>query len=136
MTAYLAFVGAAMSRVQDNRLDVADVWNAVWPHQRLDGFGHVRARHQKFSVLFDDGKTQPTAHAVDHGLTTAADKFQRILHRLELRFVTGGNDACRQTVKSRNIIDAQVIVSAYLDDLPIIGSECRRLRQNAASREQ
>ena len=40
-----------MSGIQNDSLDLANVWNAVRAHQRLNGFGHISARHQKFSVL-------------------------------------------------------------------------------------
>ena len=49
------------------------------PHERLNGFGYVSARHQKFSVLLDHGKTQPTSRAVDHRFPAAADELQRVI---------------------------------------------------------
>ena len=64
-------------------------------HQWLNGLGYIRAGDQVLSIVFDHGKTQPTARAVDHDLAAAADKFQRILHRLQFHLLAGSRDACR-----------------------------------------
>jgi hypothetical protein len=106
-------------RIKNNRLNLPNIWNTVWPHKRLNGFGYVGARHQKFSILFNHGKAQPTSRAVDDGFPAAANKLQRMVSCVCLYFRSGGNDVCGQGVKLRNVVHAQIIVSAYLDDLPI-----------------
>src|SRR6266511_3975157 len=68
-----------MPRIQNDSLNLANIWNTMRSHQWLDGLGHVSTRDEKFSIVFDRRKTQPTACAVDHRLAAATDKFQRIL---------------------------------------------------------
>ena len=92
-------------------------------HERLNCFGHVSARDQRFSVLFDHRKAQPTPRAVDHGFPAAADEFQRMIGCLRLYFRSGRDDFCGQVVKLGNVFHAQIIVPVYFDDLPFGGSE-------------
>ena len=93
------------------------------PHERLNGFCHVSAGHQKLSALLDYRKAQPASSTIDHGLTAATHEFERMICSLRLYFCSGRNDFRRQSVKFRNIIDGQIIVSVYLDDLPLAGRE-------------
>jgi hypothetical protein len=65
-----------MPGIENDRLNLTHVSNSVRPHERLDGFGQVSARHQRFSILFNHGKAQPTPSAIDHGFTAAANEFQ------------------------------------------------------------
>jgi hypothetical protein len=83
-----------VSWVHNDSLNFADVWNTVRAYQRLDGLSYISARDEKLSILFDHRKTQPTPRAVDYHLTAAADKFQRILHRLEIYFLSRSGNAC------------------------------------------
>src|SRR5262249_43220367 len=115
-----------MPRIENDRLNLAHIWDAVWPHQRLNGFGYVSARHQEFSILFNHGKTQPTSSAIDDGFPAAADELQGVISCFCLYFRSRGNDLCGQTVKRGNVVHAQVVVPAYLDDLPIASSNRNR----------
>ena len=58
------------------------------------------------------------SETADHPL-----EFERMICSLRLYFCSGRNDFRRQSVKFRNIIDGQIIVSVYLDDLPFAGRE-------------
>ena len=106
------------------------------PHKRLDGFGDVSARHQRFSILFNHGKTQPTSSAIDHGFTAAAHKLQRVIGCLCLYFRPGRDDFRRQAVKLRDVVHAQVIMPVYLDDLPLGGSNRNRGCKGQASEDK
>ena len=119
VTAHLPFVVPAVSGIENDRLNVAHIWNTVWPDERLNGFGYVSARHQRFSVLFDHGEAQPTSSALDDGFPAAADEFQRTISGLFLYFRPGRDDLCGQFVKLGNIVHAQIIVAIYLDYLPL-----------------
>ena len=103
---------------------------------RLDRFGDIRARDQKFSILLDQGEAQPTTRAVDHDLAAAADKFERIHHGLEPDLRPGRRHFGEQPIKPRDIIDTQVIVTVYFDDLPIIRGPRHCSRQSDANSEQ
>ena len=129
ITAHLSFVVPAMSRIQNDRLNPAHVRNAMGTHQRLDCFRHISARDQIFSVVLHHRKAQPTARAVDHCFPAAAHKFQRIFDSLETDFIARTSDAGGQSIKLRNILNGQIIVPAYFNDLPIAGSKCRCLRK-------
>src|SRR2546430_11216919 len=100
------------------------VWNTMRAHQWLDRFCHISPRDQIFSVLLNQWEAQPTSRAIDHCLPAAAYKFQGVLDGIELAFLTCSGDAGGKSIKPGNIIDAQVIVAAYFNDLPIAGSEC------------
>src|SRR5215472_1335129 len=123
VTTHLAFVVATVSGVQYNRLDLAYIWNTMRPHERLNGFCYVSAGHQKLPVLLYYRKAQPTSSTIDHRLAATANEFERMICGLRLYFCSGRNDFRRQSVKFRNIIDGQIIVSVYLDDLPFAGRE-------------
>jgi hypothetical protein len=110
--------------IQNDRLNLAHVWDSMRPHERLNGFGYVSARHQRFSIQFNHGKTQPTSSAINHGFTAAAHKLQRVIGCLCLYFRPGRDDFRRQSVKFRDVIDTQIIVPVYFDDLPFIGGNC------------
>ena len=125
-----------MAGIQNHRLNLACVQNAVWTKLRLDRFGDIRARDQKFSILLDQGEAQPTARAVDHDLAAAADKFERIHHGLEPDLRPRRRHFGGQPVKPRDIIHTQVIVTVYFDDLPIIRGKCRRRCQSDEAGEQ
>jgi hypothetical protein len=105
--------------IQNDRLNLAHVWNTVWPHERLNSFGYVSTRHERFSFLLDHGKAQPTSSAVNDGFPAAADELQRVISCICLYFRSGGDDFCGQAVKLGNVVHAQVIVPVYLDDLPL-----------------
>src|SRR5436309_1675452 len=98
-----------MSGIENYRFNLANVWNTMRAHQWLDGFGHVSARDQIFSVLLNQWEAQPTSRAIDHCLPAAAYKFQGVLEGIELTFLTCSGDAGGQSIKPGNIIDAQVI---------------------------
>src|SRR5205814_7024464 len=100
------------------------------------GFGDVSSRHQRFSIQFNHGKTQPTSSAIDHGFTAAAHKLQRVIGCLCLYFRPGRNDFRRQTVKLRDVVDGQVIMPVYLDDLPLGGSNRNRGCKGQASEDK
>ena len=122
VTAHLAFVVAAVPGVQNDRLNLAHVWDSVRPHERLNGFGYVSARHQRFSILFNHGKAQPTSSAIDDGFPAAADEFQRVISCVCLYFRSGRDDFCGQAVKLGNVVHAQIIVPIYFDYLPLDSS--------------
>ena len=112
----------AVSRIQNDRLNPANVHNPMRPHQRLDRFGDISSRHQKFPVLLDRWEAQPTSRAIDHRLAAAADKLKGIFDGLEPNLVPRTGDTRRQSVEARNVIGSQVIVTVYLDDLPLVAS--------------
>jgi hypothetical protein len=124
-----------MTGIKNNRLNLAGVWNTMRPDQWFNRFGHVRARNQIFPSLFDYRKTEPTAGAVDHRLATAADKFQRILYRIRFYLLAGTSDARGQSVKLRDVLDAKLIATAYLDNLPSIRAGCRSCDGNGQERD-
>src|SRR5215217_6672844 len=105
-------------------------------HQRLDCLCDISSRHQNFSVLLDRREAQPTSGAIDHRLTAAADELEGILHGLETHFVARTGDARRQSVKTRNVIDRQVVVTAHLDDLPLVASQESLLREHYSDGEE
>jgi hypothetical protein len=109
---------AAVTGIQNDRLNLAHVWDSMRSHQRLNSFGYVSARHQRFSVVFNHGKTQPTSSTVNDGFPAAADELQRVISCVCLYFRSGGDDFCGQAVELGNVVYAQVIVPVYLDDLP------------------
>ena len=113
-----------MSRIQNDSLNLANILNTMRSHQWFNGLGYVRAGNQIFSILFDNRKAQPAARAVDHHLAAATDKFQRILRRIEFHFLGGSCDACRQSVKLRDVFDTQVVAATYFDNLPGIRGRC------------
>jgi hypothetical protein len=115
---------AAMPGVQDDRLDIAQICDSVRPHKWLNGFGQVSARHQKFSILFNHGKAQPTSSTIDDGFPAAADEFQRVISCVCLYFLSGRHDFCGQAVKLGNVFHAQIIVPVYFDYLPFTLSNC------------
>src|SRR5882757_2511982 len=117
-----------MSWIQNDSLNLANVLNTMRSYQWFNGLGYVCAGNEIFSILFDNRKTQPAARAIDHDLAAATDKFQRILHRLEFHFLAGSGDACRQSVKLRDVVDAQIIAATYFDNLPSIRGRCCFLR--------
>ena len=127
---------APVARIQNHSLNLPGIGNAVRAKLRLDCFSDICARDQKFSILLDQGKAQPTARTVDHDLAAAADKFERIHHGLEPDLRPGRRDFGGQPVKLGNIIDTQVIVTVYFDDLPIIRGQSPCSRQSDASGEQ
>src|SRR5205823_12995695 len=126
ITARMSFVMAAVAGLQHDRLNRAHVWDSMRPHERLDGFGYVSARHQRFSIQFNHGKPHPTSSAIDHGFTAAAHKLQRVIGCLCLYFRPGRDDFRRQAVKLRDVVDTQIIMPVYLDDLPLGGSNRNR----------
>src|SRR5712671_4941630 len=127
---------AAVPRIENNRLSLAHIWNTVWPHERLNSFGYVSARHERFSFLLDHGKAQPTSSAVNDGFPAAADELQRVISCVCLYFRSGGDDFCGQAVKLGNIVYAQVIVPVYLDDLPLGRSNRNRGCKGQASEDK
>jgi len=87
------------------------------PHKWLNGFGHVSARHQIFSILFNYWKAQPTSSAVDDGFPATVDELQRVISCVCLYFRSGRDDFCGQAVKLGNVVYAQIIVPVYFDYL-------------------
>src|SRR5207249_8762746 len=124
-----------MSRIQNDGLKPAYVRNAMGTHERLDCFRHISARDQIFSVLLHHREAQPTARAVDHCLSAAAHKFQRIFDGLETDFIACTSDAGGQSIKLRNVVNGQIIVPAYFNDLPIAGSKSS-LRESEGSADK
>src|SRR2546430_16614100 len=86
VTTPLPLVVTAVSRIHNDSLNFADVWDTVRAHQRLGWFCFISAWDKKLSFLFDRGKTQPTPPAVYHPLVAAADKFERALCGLAFYF--------------------------------------------------
>jgi len=105
--------------IENDGLNLAHVRDSVRPQERLNGFGYVSPRHQRFSILFNHRKAQPTSSAIDDGFPAAADKFQRAICCLCLYFRPGRDDLCGQFVKLGNIVHAQIIVAIYFDYLPL-----------------
>jgi hypothetical protein len=110
---------ATVPGIENDRLNLAHVWNTVWPDERLNGFGYVSPRHQRFSILFNHGEAQPTSSAVDDRFPAAADELQRTISGLFLYFRPQWDDLCGQFVKLGNIVHAQIIVAIYFDYLPL-----------------
>ena len=108
----------------------------MWTNQRLDRLRHVSARDKIFAVLLNQREAQPTARTVNHCLAAAAYKFERMLLRFEFHFVTCRRYACGHSIKLRDVVDGQVIVTAYFDDLPFAGSKCCYLRYGDADGDE
>src|SRR5439155_24891755 len=106
-----------MSRIQNDRLTPAHVRNAMRRHQRLDYFRHISARDQIFSVLLHHREAQQTARAVEHFLTGAADKLERIFDGLETEFIACTSYPGGQSKNRRNVVNGRIIVPGYLNAL-------------------
>src|SRR5690348_11887979 len=59
VSAHLPLVMATVTRIENNGLNLTDIWNAMRSNERLEGFGHIRPRHQRFPIVFNHRKAQP-----------------------------------------------------------------------------
>src|ERR1019366_4093391 len=127
-----AFVVTAMSGIENDCLQSANARDHVRAHLRLDGLGQVHARNQILSAVFDHGKTEPVARAIDIDLAAIEVELEQAFFVLEPDLSPEWRDSRRETVKLCDVIDAQIIVRADFDNLPGIG----RLRSagNASDR--
>src|SRR5262249_44827305 len=103
ITTHLSFVMPAVPRIENDRLNLPHIWNTVWPPERLNGFGYVSARYQRFPTLFNHRKAQPTSSAINDGFPAAADELQRMVNCVCLYFGSRGDDFRGQAVKLGNV---------------------------------
>ena len=77
-----AAVVAAVTWIEDDGFNLAEIADHMGPELRLDGLGEVDAGDEKFPIaLRDDGETEPVAHAID-------DRFAGIFRELHLVLAT------------------------------------------------
>src|SRR5207245_6265018 len=131
-----ALVIAAVTRIQHNGLDPVKVRDSLRTELRLKRFRQVHARDEKFSLVFDDGEAKPIARAIDHNFAAIERELERSVYVLETNYPAAQRDAGRETVKLCDVIDAQIIMTADFDDLPIIRGKHRSGSQSNRNGKQ